>query len=53
MGRRTASAIAASLFMIVALVAAEKHLVVPTVLCGVVAIGFAVRAQRLREPPDI
>jgi len=51
MGRRTISAIAASLFMIVALVAADKHLIVPTVLCGVAAVGFALTAQRLR-PPD-
>ena len=53
MGRRTASATAASLFMIVALVAAEEHLLVPTVICGATAIGFAVTVQRLHRPPDI
>jgi hypothetical protein len=36
--------------MIVALVAAGKHLIVPTVLCGVAAVGFALAAQRLSGP---
>ena len=53
MGRRIASAVTASLFMIAAVVAAEEHAIVPTIICGLAAVGLAVMAQRLREPIDM
>jgi Flp pilus assembly protein TadB len=52
MSTRTAFAIAASVFMAVALVAATKHLIVPTVLCAVVALGLGVWVIRRRDRKD-
>jgi hypothetical protein len=52
MSTRTALAIAASVFMAVALVAATKHLIVPTALCTVVALGLGILVIRQRDRTD-
>jgi FtsH-binding integral membrane protein len=53
MSMRTALAIASSVVMAVALAAAAKHLIVPTVVCAVVALalGFFVIRQPDRPQP--
>ena len=51
MSTRTASAIASSLFMAVALVAATEHLILPTVVCAVVALALGVLVIRQRDRP--
>jgi hypothetical protein len=53
MSARIALAIASSIVMAVALVAAMKHLIVPTAVCAVVALTLGVLAIRQRDGPPL
>jgi hypothetical protein len=53
MNTRTAVALASSVIMAVALVAASKHLILPTVVCALVALSLGIIAIRQRGRPEL
>jgi hypothetical protein len=53
MTTRTAFAVASSVFMAVALVAATKHLIVPSVVSAAVAFVLGVLVIRQRDRPQL